>query len=476
MYGQPKIHKPNIPLRPILSSINTPSYKLSKFLVPHLSPLTTNQYTLSDSFSFASYIQSIHHSDCFMTSFDVNNLFTNIPVSETCDIILSSNIHQNLNLSLPDFKQLLSLTVNNSIFSFNNNYYNQVDGMPMGSPLGPTFANIFLCFHEVNWINQCPVSFKPLIYKRYIDDCFLLFRTKTQSDLFFDYLNQQHSNIQFTRQDENDDSLPFLDVLVSHTHSGFSTSVYRKPSSSLLGFNYLSSTSYSVKSSTILSYLHRAYRISSSWWLFHTELTHLKKFFSFNFFPSTFIDSSIHNFISNIFRPKLSIPTVPKLDIYIKIPYLGTLSPILNKEIRLLLLRHFPQLNPHLIGINSFSIKSFFSYKDKLPLMLRSSVVYIFQCAGCNSCYVGQTGLQLQLRIFKHLGLSFRTHLPISSPEHSPIRNHTMSLNHPLRTSDFNILSSHPTDSDRKILESLYIKRLNPELNSASSSVPLLIY
>ncbi|KAL7637064.1 UNVERIFIED_CONTAM: hypothetical protein RMT77_012822 [Armadillidium vulgare] len=187
------------------------------------------------------------------------------------------------------------------------------------------------------------------------------------------------------------------------------------------------------------------------------------------------IYSSINNFISSIFRPKLPTPTVPKLDIFLKTPYLGSLTPILNKQIHSLLQRHFPQINPHLVGVNSFSIKSLFTYKDALPSLLRSSVVYLFKCSGCNSCYVGQTGLQLQLRIHKHLGTSFRTQFPFSSPETSAIRNHAHSLDHPFHSSNFSILSSNSNDIDRKILESLFIKRLQPDLNSSSSSFPLLI-
>ena len=50
----------------------------------------------------------------------------------------------------------------------------------MGSPLGPTLANIFLCYHETMWLKNCPKSFKPVYYKRYIDDIFVLFEKPEQ--------------------------------------------------------------------------------------------------------------------------------------------------------------------------------------------------------------------------------------------------------------------------------------------------------
>ena len=67
---------------------------------------------------------------------------------------------------------MLCLGVKNGHFLFNNSLYEQVDGVAMGSPLGPLFANIFLAFHERSWLTNCPLEFKPLFFRRYIDDCF----------------------------------------------------------------------------------------------------------------------------------------------------------------------------------------------------------------------------------------------------------------------------------------------------------------
>src|SRR5215469_995808 len=175
MYGAPKTHKPSTPFRPVLNAINTPSYKLSKTFVPILSPLTTNQYTVTNSHTLAHTLQNTTFNHSYLCSFDIQNLFTNIPISETIDIVISSLfstpttlIH---GLTKTQFRKLLLATVSDSPFLFNNTLYTQTDGMPMGNPLGPTFANIFLSFHEIAWLEQCPPSFKPILYKRYIDDC-----------------------------------------------------------------------------------------------------------------------------------------------------------------------------------------------------------------------------------------------------------------------------------------------------------------
>src|ERR1700761_7313354 len=83
---------------------------------------------------------------------DIESLFTNVPVSETIDINLNklypndSVIDNGFNRN--DFCTLLKLAVEVSYFSFDNKLYRQIDGMSMGSPLGPLFANIFLSHYE----------------------------------------------------------------------------------------------------------------------------------------------------------------------------------------------------------------------------------------------------------------------------------------------------------------------------------------
>ena len=127
LYGLPKVHKPGTPLRTILSSIGTCGYNLSIFLVPHLEHLTINEFTVKDSFSFADEISKHQNSDnLVMDSFDVKSLFTNIPLEETIDIIANSLYTDNnsfLSFSINQFKNLLSFSVKNILFLFNDKMY-----------------------------------------------------------------------------------------------------------------------------------------------------------------------------------------------------------------------------------------------------------------------------------------------------------------------------------------------------------------
>ena len=131
----------------------------------------------------------------------------------------------------------------------------------MGSPLGPTLANAFLCFHEQIWLNECPDEFKPVYYRRYVDDIFVLFRSPDHLEKFRNYLNSKQRNIRFTCEKEHNNSAPFLDVLITRTRNGFKTSMYQKPLFSGVYSNFNSFISDEYKVGFIFALLIRMFRI-----------------------------------------------------------------------------------------------------------------------------------------------------------------------------------------------------------------------
>ena len=171
LYSLCKTHKKVLdkfpPFRPILSAIKTSSYNLAKFLVPLIQHITKNNFTVKDSFEFSKKIcgQSSEH---FMVSLDVESLFTNIPLEETikicCDSLyknqeLLSNINKN------QFKNLLRAALCNNYFLLDGIVYQQVDGVAMGSSLGPSSDNALLVHYEQIWLNDCRMSLRLCIIK-----------------------------------------------------------------------------------------------------------------------------------------------------------------------------------------------------------------------------------------------------------------------------------------------------------------------
>ena len=95
-----------------------------------------------------------------------------------------------------------------------------------------------MCYFENIWFDNCPAHFKPIVYRRFIDDTFLLLRTKDHIKKFKNYLNKEHKNMKFMSEIEENGSLLFLDIIISRENNKLVTSVYRKPICSSVFTNF----------------------------------------------------------------------------------------------------------------------------------------------------------------------------------------------------------------------------------------------
>ena len=267
---------------------------------------------------------------------DVDALFTNIPLDETIDICLKKLFKTPDTLvkgiSKNDFRDLLNLATKESFFTFNNKFYIQVDGVSMGLPLGPILANIFLSHYEENWLIECPIKFKPSFYRRYVDDIFVFFESYESADSFRGYMSFKH-NINFTIENENVGPLWFSDVKTCRKNSKFATSVYRKPTFSGIFTNYESFIPTYQMRGLPHTLLRRSFSICSGFKAFHFEIDHLKAVLMKNNYPLNFIDSCIKSFLNKSYTPKLMVPNVPKRNVFIKIPFLGSTSFQIRKKL-----------------------------------------------------------------------------------------------------------------------------------------------
>ena len=377
-------------MRPILSSIGICGYNIAKFFLPFLQPLTINEYTVKDSFSFVAEITSLTtNSHLTMASFDIKSLFTNVPLGESIDIVADTLydilVKPVLSLNKNFFKTLLELSVRHVLFFFYNALYNQINGVGMGNPLGPTLANAFLCHHEIKWLDNCPSDFKSIFYRRYVDDTFILFRDPSHVAKFLDYLNSQHSCIKFTVDIEDDTHLNFLDVDITKTENSFQTFVFRKSNFSGLGLQFDSSIPHHFRTNIISCLIDRAFKICSTELAFTLELKSLKQFFVGNNYPIIFIDKCFKKNINFIYNGKTSCATVPKNPINIKLPFLGPQTYIAKRKLSPLITKFYPHVSIRFIITPSVTIKNFFSFKDKLPISLVSSVIYKYSCGQCSA-------------------------------------------------------------------------------------------
>ena len=414
-----------------------------------------------------------------MASLDVDSLFTNIPLTETIEIVVDKLYRENVNglsLSKREFKEMLILATSGTVFYFNGNYFRQKDGAAMGSPLGPALANAFLCHHEGTWLQSCPKEFAPAFYSRYVDDIFILLYSIDHAQLLANYFSSKHRNINFTFELEQNQRLPFLDVMVFRDETKIVTSIHRKSTFSGVYTNFKSFIPSDYKRGLVLTLLHRAYTINSSYEGIHNEITKLREILQRNGYAEKFIDRCILNFFNKIYEVRKVICTVPNKEIMIVLPFLGTTPLAIKKNIVRSVERTVPYVKVMVIFKTGNRIGSWFRFKDMFPPWLQSGVVYKYTCAKCNFSYIGSTFRYFEKRLEEHLHISALTGKPLNGlPIWAPMA-HTRNCQIHNSGENFSIIGKEKDKYLLRMKESLLIHQLKPELNTMIESVKLDLF
>lgn len=204
-----------MPLRPICSSINSPSYGLSKYIIDILKNLTNNStYNVKDAIQFKNKMDNtLIDNDEILVSFDVISLFPSIPVNLAVHIIEKKWFMLEEHTRIPKdlFLDILKFCIIDCrYFKFKDNFYTQNKGMPMGSPISPIIADIVM--EELLDTTLNKMEMRPRMMTKYVDDLFGILKTN-QVENTLKTLNSFNRQIQFTLEREMDNKLPYLDSL-----------------------------------------------------------------------------------------------------------------------------------------------------------------------------------------------------------------------------------------------------------------------
>jgi len=418
-YSLPKDHKEG-PLkgRPIISTVNSVIRKLAQFITKILSPLVKEYIPahIESSVEFKQFIENVHcgENESFF-SLDVKNLYGSIPLADdnnsnglvtVVSKFFSDHHGQSAysDLQPRHFQELVTICLKEDRYILNNNSRKQINGIAMGNPAAPPFAIIYM-----DYVEKCILhSNKTIrIWKRYIDDCFVL-SSSTPRDVL-NSCNQINPSVQFTLEESTNNVLPFLDMNIILSNNNFTTSLHIKPLHSGTYLPFDSFCPADRKRSLVRGELLRSRRNSSkpnersSEELIHQRLYNNK-------YPVDFVNSISSQLNNNRHTEQDYIS-------FIRLPYLGEGH---LKSIRRLL---------HQSGLNSsirviFSTSKPLSHQFRPPQQeqqckptcisckcavvkgkcLRKCVVYKIECLHCDKIYIGETHRTINSRIKEHIG------------------------------------------------------------------------
>ena len=156
-----------------------------------------------------------------------------------------------------------------------------------------------------------------------------------------------------------------------------------------------------------------------------------------------FIDSCVKSFLNKLYTPKVVVPNVPKRNVFVKLPFLGSTSFQIRKKLQKLFSAKLTSCYLKIVFTSPVRDKSFFTFKDKLPKMLLSGLVYQYKCGGCNATYYGKTKRHFKVQICEHLGISHLTEkkVKIDNNKLTAIQEHLLCCNYSPSFEDFSILT-----------------------------------
>ena len=345
--------------------------------------------------------------------------------------------------------RLAELVLTLNCFSFGDRYFKQINGVAMGTKMGPSYANLFVGYIE-HLIFQQYTGPKPEFFGRYIDDCIgATSCSRVELDSFISFVNSFHPALKFT-WDISDKSVTFLDIAVSITDDRLSTSVYYKPTDSHSYLLYSSSHPKHTLNAIPFSQFLRLRRLCSDDLDFSSKCSEMRSFFLNRNYPAHVIDNAIRK-VSTIDRATALAPSSRTSNS--RIPFTLTYHPF-NNSIKPIINRNFSFLETDSITSNIFNERPLFSFKRDRNLRsflvkgafhsvkepgtfrcsrpicstcpyivshthitgpksslkiidhfncITSNVVYCIKYSRCNLLYIGETGHRLGDRIREHM-------------------------------------------------------------------------
>lgn len=449
----PKIHKDNMPIRPIINYRDAPAYKISKFMNTYINNnyIYTNNRSIKNSTDFAKHIHNINiKSNYEMISLDIVNMYANIPIDETITLIENNFTNNNVTNkhTINEAIILLRMIMKQNYFNFNNKTYIQNEGLPMGSPISGTMANVFIDHIENTFINSlkpiCPI----IEWLRYVDDIFIIFDNNLiTAQEILDKINKLHMKIKFTMENEIKHKINHLDLTLYRTKDKIHINIYRKPTTTDHAINIYSNHPHTHKMAAFRFFVNRMLTLPISNNNIRKETRIIKQIARSNGYNNNIINTLIRKHKLNNKKQNHNLNDNNNKQ-YTLFTYINHETYNLTKMIK----KKY-NINPA-YKTNNTQLNRIHNNKIENNDPYNKSGVYLFNCneAGCNCSYVGQTGRSFHKR--------YKEHRRLTTTNPSAISNHMWEENHKFSKieDDFKILHFMNKGTKLNILETIEIQ------------------
>ena len=400
MYGQPKIHKENYPMREIVDSTGGVTKDIDKYIGSIIKTYTgKSEHYVKNSAHFASMIKDLRvEEDEILVSYDVVALYPSVPQEEAIDLVHEKmvndpDLHKKTTMSAESITKLFKMCVQTTYFVFNKKLYMQVNGLAIGASTSGFAAEIFMERLEVRALNT--FANPPSIWKRYVDDTFTKLK-KAIFEQFIIHLNQQHPRIKFTSEVEVNRMLAFLDNNVHREIDGSTKiTIYRKKTHTDQYLDFTSNHHIQQKLGIVATFQNRIDTLITKEEDKADEEKHVKKALKICGYP----EWAFHR------KKKTKSVTTDEDEPYTKvvIPYIPQLSERLAQKYRKYNIETIHKPTKKIKGIVCNKMK------DKVHDLDKTGAVYHAGCKkGCEKIrrYVGETKRVTRARLYEHRVIS----------------------------------------------------------------------
>ncbi|XP_037024176.1 uncharacterized protein LOC119066056 [Bradysia coprophila] len=334
VYGLGKLHKKKpgetMPLRPVVCTIQSPTYKISQMLAKVFGDMTIESpYHVKDSWQFANDIKNVKIPSGYkLISLDATSLFTNIPTSLCVTAIKNrwSQIKPHTFLTQKQFIEVVRLITSESYFRYKDDFYLQQCGLAMGNAISGFLADMVMEDLEKKALRNLP--FDTPFYKRYVDDIIVAI-PENESETIRNEFNKHHKRLKFTIEEEAGKQINFLDMTLMRSTSGeITTKWYQKEIASGRYLHFDGHNPMTHKRNVATAITDRAIAFTNPVDR-PKSLLKVNELLAENGYPKPFVSKIIKNRVERFYNGKPNIEK-PKQR-FIASPYVPGLSERLKK-------------------------------------------------------------------------------------------------------------------------------------------------